>query len=135
MATGFDGLASHGICAPRRSADKDRVGPIPETGFVRVIHADGWHLGGKHLTLLPNGITSPEIRHSQAVEYAGMSLADTSATGDQHAKLVPRLYHADIPPSTGRLTPVTYEEASEARKTAAPLISFPSCPMRPIGTR
>ena len=38
------------------------------------------------------------------------------------------------PPSTSRLWPVTYADASEARNTTAPLRSSLSI-MRPIGTR
>ena len=43
-------------------------------------------------------------------------------------------YQADQPPSTTRLAPVTYDEASEARKTTAPSASFASA-IRPSGTR
>ena len=43
-------------------------------------------------------------------------------------------YHADQPPSTTTLAPVTYDDASDARNTTAPSASLASS-MRPIGTR
>ena len=44
------------------------------------------------------------------------------------------LHHADQPPSTTTFEPVTYDEASDARKTTAPSASSASS-MRPMGTR
>ena len=43
-------------------------------------------------------------------------------------------YQADQPPSTTRFAPVTYDEASDARKTTAPSAS-PASAIRPSGTR
>src|SRR5690606_11521918 len=49
-------------------------------------------------------------------------------------KMTLAAHHAVQPPSTGRTAPVTKLEASEARKTAAPLSSTGS-PVRPSGVR
>src|SRR5581483_2342511 len=45
-----------------------------------------------------------------------------------------RNHQADQPPSTTRLAPVMYEDASDARKTIAPSASL-ACAIRPRGTR
>src|SRR3954454_22164694 len=46
----------------------------------------------------------------------------------------PRAHHALQPPSTTRLAPVTYDDASEARKTTGPTTS-PTSAIRPSGIR
>src|SRR6266508_192123 len=43
-------------------------------------------------------------------------------------------YHADQPPSTTTFAPVTYDDASDARKTTAPSASC-GVSIRPSGTR
>ena len=65
--------------------------------------------------------------------YYAMLYAARAALSEED-RSTPIDHHADQPPSTTRFAPVTYDEASEARKTTAPSAS-PASSMRPIGTR
>ncbi len=72
------------------------------------------------------------VRRPQLLEPLAR-LGGTCLSVDEVERLGLR-HQADQPPSTTRLAPVTYDEASAARKTTAPSAS-PASAIRPSGTR
>ena len=73
------------------------------------------------------------VGRSELVEPARRTRAGTRTPVDE-VRDVRERYQADQPPSTTTFEPVTYDDASEARKTTAPSASRASS-MRPIGDR
>src|SRR5262249_42931427 len=94
----------------------------------------GAHDDARHKTRTTGRGNAPceqRVASKPAHVFSGDALR-TAARGNHGENLRRSVHHAVHPPSTTRLAPVMYEEASERRKTSGP--PYSSClAMRPIG--
>ena len=80
---------------------------------------------------LPLPDASVDLVHARTAYFFGRGCEPGHHVASIDGRLPPAL-NARLPPSTGRLTPVTMDEAGDARNRIGPTISSGS-PMRPIG--
>src|SRR6202040_2525907 len=97
---------------------------------ARIVAVIGVHVGAADADRL-------DLDHDFAVDRGGhgfvakLERVRTGVDQSTHDGLLLLLYFAMKPPSTARVCPVIYPEASEARNTVAPVRSS-SLPLRPI---
>ena len=80
---------------------------VPAVAFSDESTASDPAAADTSLALRGDRIAGTNIFYAKAIQDPGVALTDTAAASNEYAQLVPRLYHAIIPPSTARLMPVT----------------------------